>query len=77
MLACLENYLYKRIRKIGDPYGNTPRDIIDEMLKKNMISNPKQAWWTLEEWSLKGYYTYGCSFDLGWIENKHRPPRQN
>jgi len=64
-----EDYLWKRIHIYFYCKSNgykTPRDIIEEMLLKEMIKTPKQAWATLEKWSGKGLYEYGVCLDLGW-----------
>lgn len=60
-----EKYLWDhmQINGHGHPF---PRDVIDEMLEKKMIENPKQAWRTLEKWVAKGWYEYGTCLDLGW-----------
>lgn len=39
----LENYLWDRIRAAGAP-GQTPREVIQQMLKDRLIKSPKQAW---------------------------------
>ena len=68
----LEDYLWSQI---SDPrnkeiwnsqYHRFPRDVIQQMLKNGWINSPKQAWATLDKWTRKGIYEYGCCFDLGW-----------
>ena len=68
----LEKYLWDNIGFSGqrDEYHRSPREVINEMLEKKWIKSPKQAWRTLEKWSLKGIYNYGCCLDLGWKEGK-------
>lgn len=67
-----EDYLWDRIcdpsdkKKWNSPERRFPKDIIDDMIKLGMISNAKQAWRTLEKWTRKGIYDYGCRLDLGW-----------
>lgn len=29
---------------------------------------PKRAFYLLEKWSRKGWYSYGVTLDLGWLE---------
>ena len=65
----LENYLFQNIRYLGEE-GKVPRDVIETMLDKGMISSPKQAWATLEKWDRKGLYEYGTCLDLGWKINE-------
>jgi hypothetical protein len=60
-----EEYLWNRLR-FADEEFVPPRDVIDEMLDKDMIQSPKQAWRTLEKWCKKGIYEYGVCLDLGW-----------
>lgn len=67
-----ENFLWDRLCMAGKP-GAFPRCIINDMLDKEMIKNPKQAWRTLEKWSRKGWYNYGTTLDLGWKEIEERP----
>lgn len=61
----LEKYLWENmeIDGHGHPF---PRDVINQMIENKMISSPKQAWRTLEKWSNKGWFAWGCSMDLGW-----------
>lgn len=59
----LKNRCFKR------PKRTSPRDVINKMVEKGMIKSPKQAWRTLEKWSGKGLYNYGCCLDLGWKED--------
>lgn len=72
MIGYLENFLYNRIKR-----GEVPRDIIQDMLDKNMIKSPKQAWATLFKWARKDLYEWGCVCDLGWTTKKKRIPRGN
>lgn len=64
-----EKYLWDEMEKNGHGYP-FPREVIKAMLKKDMIQSAKQAWWTLEKWTQKGCYNYGCALDLGWKEGK-------
>lgn len=72
----LEDYLWDRISKndFREPKnyktlpGETPRDVIKEMLDKGMIKSPKQVYATLNKWISKNKYNYGVSFDMGWGE---------
>lgn len=67
MEAELEEYLWNEMEKDG--HGHPfPREVITDMLKRGMISSPKQAWRTLEKWCDSGKYNYGCCLDLGWKE---------
>ncbi len=61
----LEDYMWNTI---GSTDGHLPfaRDVIEEMIKKGMLSSPKQAWCTLTKWSKQGIYQWGCCKDLGW-----------
>jgi len=43
----------------------TPRDLIN---LPNFPIHHKQAWYYLEKWADKGWYNYGVTVDLGWIE---------
>ena len=54
--------------KLGAP----PHGEIAKMLTDGVITNPKQAWRTLEKWERKGLYEYGVSIDFGW----RRPPSE-
>lgn len=40
----------------------TPRDIIQQF-----PINHKRAWYILEKWTSKGWYSYGVNLELGWI----------
>lgn len=62
MQGDLEFILKSRISK-----GECCRYIIQDMLDKKLINNPKQAWRTLEKWVRKGLYNYGVALDLGWL----------
>jgi hypothetical protein len=67
----LETHLWNEISYVNDhkwntPFHRFPRDVIDEMIKNGWIKSPKQAWATLEKWTGKGLYSYGCCLDLGW-----------
>lgn len=68
----LEDYIWDRIADPSDKVkwfseeNRSPRDIIDEMIKLEMIKSRKQAWATLKKWTSKGIYTYGSCLDLGW-----------
>ena len=64
----LEKYLWDNIGYATDVNRKLPRHVINEMLELNMIKSPKQAWATLQKWSGKGLYNYGCCLDLGWKE---------
>ena len=49
-----------------------PREII------NVISeymNYKRCWYLLEKWAGLGFYNYGVSLDLGWLEMNNLPDR--
>lgn len=68
----LEDYMWN---EIGDPSDSEawrsgryrfPRDIIEEMIANGWINSPKQAYATLEKWTKKDIYEYGCCLDLGW-----------
>lgn len=61
----LEKYLWDEMEKNGHGYP-FPRDVINHMINNDMIKSAKQAWWTLEKWSEKGCYDWGCKLDLGW-----------
>lgn len=66
---------YRYITHIRDKvYQGTysPRDlidIIDEWLPH------KRAWYYLEKWDRLGFYNYGVTLDLGWIEDNKIPQR--
>lgn len=65
----LRNIFGMRWKKNGHGYP-FPREVIKQMLKKDMIKSAKQAWWTLDKWTQKGCYNWGCKKDLGWKEGK-------
>ncbi len=65
MHILLEKYLWDNFGLIKGQFPFA-RDIINQMVEYKMISNHKQAWRTLEKWSHKGLYSWGCSMDLGW-----------
>lgn len=44
-----------------------PRDIING---DNFYMHYKRAWYLLEKWTNKGWYSYGVTLDLGWLEPK-------
>ena len=52
--------------------GIPPYQIINQMLEKGTIQNPKQAWATLEKWDDKGIINYGVSLDFAWLEQKYK-----
>lgn len=60
-----EKYLWDNfeLEGLGKPF---PRDVIKDMVSKEMLNSPKQAWRTLEKWVNKGWYDYGSCLDLGW-----------
>ncbi len=66
----LESYLWDETQKngLGNPF---PREVIEKMVKGQMIESPKQAWRTLEKWSSNGKYSYGICLDLGWKKYDH------
>lgn len=67
----LEDYLWSNIPDQGvHSKGVFVRDVINDMVKKGMIKNPKQAWRTLEKWCRQKKYNYGTCLDLGWKENE-------
>jgi hypothetical protein len=73
MKKYLEDYLWNEISYINDEkwnsqYHHFAYDVINEMIAKGWINSPKQAWRTLEKWTSKGIYNYGCRLDLGWKE---------
>jgi hypothetical protein len=75
MKKILEDYLWNEIsyavdEKDGTEFHRFPCDVINEMVEKGWINNPKQAYRTLEKWSGKGIYNYGSSIGCGW---KARP----
>lgn len=47
----------------------TVRNVINKYHKLGYI-HYKRAWYLLQKWSAKGYYNYGVSLDLGWMEDK-------
>ena len=42
-----------------------PRDLINE---PGFPIHVKRAWYLLSKWADKGWYDYGVSLDLGWME---------
>lgn len=58
----LEKYLWENI----DPPNKHARCVIEEMINKGMIQSPKEAWRTLEKWTLQQKWNYGSTLDLGW-----------
>lgn len=49
-----------------------PRDIIN--IIKDFI-HYKRCWYLLNKWSGLGFYNYGVTLDLGWIEFDKLPDR--
>ncbi len=72
MKKILEDYLWNEIcdpsdkEKWWSERHRFPRDVIKEMVQNGWINSPKQAYATLEKWTGKGIYEYGCCLDLGW-----------
>ena len=64
----LEDYLWNEIWDLNTPPNlvRFPCDVIDEMMKNGWIKSPKQAYATLEKWTRKGKFNYGCSILTGW-----------
>lgn len=65
----LKNHIEKRKRgKLFDMViytsKNFPRDIYERL-----GINYKRACYILEKWSKKGWYDWGVSIDMGWLEN--------
>lgn len=66
---------YRYINHIRDKVYRgmySPRDlirIIEEWLPH------KRAWYYLEKWDRLGFYNYGVTLDLGWIEDDKIPER--
>ena len=66
---------YKYIKHIRDNIYNgeySPRDlinIIEEWLPH------KRAWYYLKKWDRLGFYNYGVTLDLGWLEDDKIPQR--
>ena len=71
----LETILWISLRQpSNEDFGiRMPRDTIQEMVDKGLISNHKQAHRTLEKWNEKGWYEYGVALDLGWKTIDVRP----
>ncbi len=42
--------------------GDCVRDLIDRL-----DIHHKRAWYLLGKWGRKGWYTFGVTFDLGWL----------
>lgn len=66
MHKLLELYLWDNFGKDERRQIPFAKEIIDEMLRYGMIKNEKQAYRTLEKWSNKGLYEWGCSIRYGW-----------
>lgn len=47
------------------------RDLIDELHEAGKL-HYKRAWYLLDKWSLKGWYDYGVTLDLGWLTDEGR-----
>ena len=62
-----EDYLWNEMDR-----AEFPRDIIQQMIHRNIIKSKKQAWATLEKWIKQGKYEYGCCLDLGWKIKKQK-----
>lgn len=45
--------------------GATVRDVINS---DACTVNYKRCWYYLEKWTRKGWYNYGVSLDMGWLE---------
>ncbi len=67
----LEKYLWDNIGYADQVPRAMPRDVINQMIDLKMIESPKQAWATLDKWTKKGLYDYGCCLDLGWKERNN------
>lgn len=66
MLNILEKYLWDNFGLDERRQIPFAKEIIDQMFDLGMISNKKQAYRTLEKWSSKGLYVWGCSISFGW-----------
>ncbi len=51
------------------------RGWIGRAVEQGIIASPKQAWATLEKWSVKRCYDYGVTLDLGWQGERDRGER--
>lgn len=60
-----EEMMFYELVRVGKIGGLTPRDIISRM-----PINHKRAWYLLKKWTVKEWYSYGVSLDLGWIIEK-------
>lgn len=68
----IEEIMFFNAIKQLRPLGYSPRDII------NLCSiNYKRAWYILDKWTGKGYYNYGVTLDLGWLEIDEYPVLKN
>ena len=64
---------YCRCYKGGLLFGATnPREIINILRE---FINYKRCWYLLKKWAGLGFYNYGVTLDLGWIELDKLPDR--
>jgi len=47
--------------------GITARELIETL---GFPMAPKRAWYLLEKWTGSGWYNYGVSVDMGWMERE-------
>lgn len=55
----------ERIGLFGEPIRPCVRDVI-----KELGMNEKRALYLLDKWDSKGWYNWGVTIDLGWLEEK-------
>ena len=53
-------------------FGIEPRALINLL---GEFIHHKRCWYLLEKWSRLGFYNYGVSLDLGWLEMDKLPDR--
>ncbi len=58
----------------GRFYRMIPRDVINILYSFGSM-HYKRAWYLLKKWCVLGFYDYGVTLDLGWIETDKLPER--
>lgn len=62
----------RQITDDGNIVGIMPRDIINFLSE---YINHKRCWYLLQKWGRLGFYDWGVSLDLGWLEIDKLPER--
>ena len=50
-------------------YSKSKDETVRDLIKRGSLP-AKRCWYLLEKWSNKGWYNYGVTVDLGWLEDE-------